>query len=65
MLPMEETMKILPFENYPKRIKANEEIEIMKANTSDHMLNIIQNINPLYRMLQSVQDQATTSADDC
>ena len=64
MRPMEETMTILHFENGPKRIIALEEMEIMKATTSGHMLNIIQNINPLYRMLQSVQDQTTTSADD-
>ena len=36
---------------------------IMKATTSDHMLNIIQNINPLYQMIQLLQDQATTSTD--
>ena len=64
MRPMEETMTILHFENYPKRIDAFEEMEIMKATTSDDMLNIIQNMNPLYQMLQSVQDQTTTSADD-
>ena len=56
MRPMEEIMTILHFENYPNRIKAPEEMEIMKATTSDHMPNIIQNINPLYHMLQSVQD---------
>ena len=62
---MEETMAILHFDNDPKRINALEEMEIMKAKTSDRMLNIIQNINPLYHMLQSVQDQTTTRADDC
>ena len=64
MRPMEETMTILDFENDPKRINALEEMEVMKATNSDHMLNIIQNINPLYRTLQSVQDQTTTSAHD-
>ena len=62
--PMEETMAILHFENNPKRINALEEMEIMKVATSDHMLNIIQNINPLYRMLQPLQDQ-TSSIDNC
>jgi hypothetical protein len=54
---MEETMTILHFENDPKRINYLEEMEIMKATTSDHMLTIIQNINPFYRMLQPFQDQ--------
>jgi hypothetical protein len=57
-------MTILHFENDPKRINALEEMEIMKATTSDHILNIIQNTNPHYSMLQSVQDQTKTSADD-
>ena len=39
---MEETMTILLFENDPKRINALEEMEIMKATTSDYMLKIIQ-----------------------
>ena len=38
--PMEETMTILHFENNPKRINVHEEMEITKATTSDHMLNI-------------------------
>jgi hypothetical protein len=58
---MEETMAILHFENGPKRINALEGMEIMKATTTDHMLNIMQNINLLYRMLQPLQDQTTTS----
>jgi len=41
-------MKILHFENGSKRINALVEIEILKATTSDHMLNIMQNNNPLY-----------------
>ena len=65
MRPTEETMEILYFENGPKRIDALEKMEIMKATSSDHMLNIIQNINPLYRMLQPGEDQTTTSADNC
>ena len=48
MRPMEETMTILHFEHNLKRINALGEIEIMKATTSDHVLNIIQNNNPLY-----------------
>ena len=36
------------FENDLKISNALEEIEIMKATTSDHMLNIMQNNNPLY-----------------
>jgi hypothetical protein len=59
---MEETMVILHFENDPRRINALEELEIMKATTSDRMLNIVHNINPLYRIPLSVQDQ--TTADD-
>jgi hypothetical protein len=65
MLQIEETMRILHFKNDPKRINALEEMEIMKATTSDHMLNIIQYITPLYQMLQPVQNQTTTSADNC
>ena len=57
-------MTILHFENDSKRINALEEMEIMKATTSNHMLNIIHNINQLYQMLQSVRDQRTTGADD-
>jgi hypothetical protein len=37
----------------------------MKVTTSDHMLNIIQNINQFYRMLQPFQDQTMTSTDNC
>jgi hypothetical protein len=37
----------------------------MKVTTSDYILNIIQNINPFYGMLQSVQDQTMTSLDNC
>jgi hypothetical protein len=62
---MEENMTILHFENDRKKINALEEMEIMKATTSDHRLNIIQNISPLYRMLQPLRDQTTTSADNC
>jgi hypothetical protein len=62
MWPMEETMTILHFENDPKRINVLEDIEIMKATTSDH---IIQYINPLYQMLQPLQDQTATSTDKC
>jgi hypothetical protein len=40
-------------------------MEIMKATTSDHMLNIIQIMKPLYRMLQPLQDQTLTSTDNC
>ena len=60
-----EDIAILHFENDPKRIKALEEMEIMKATTTDHMLNIMQNINLLYRMLQPLQDQTTTTTDKC
>ena len=58
MRPMEETMTILDFENDPKRINALEEMEIMKETSSNHMLNIMQNSNPL-------QDQTVTSTDKC
>ena len=47
-------MMILHFENDLRRINALEEMEIVKAITSDRMLNIVQNINPLYNTLQSV-----------
>jgi hypothetical protein len=35
----------------------------MKATTSDHMLNIVHNINPLYWIPHSVQDQTMSHAD--
>ena len=37
MRPMEETMTVLHFEN--NKINAHEEVDIMKATTSDHKLN--------------------------
>ena len=48
-------MTILYFENY----NALEEMEIIKATTSDHMLNIMQNNYPLYK-IQPLQDQTAT-----
>ena len=60
---MEETMTILQFENDPRRINALEELEIMKETTSDHMLNIVHNFNPLYRIPHSVEDQTMAHAD--
>ena len=63
MRPMEETMTILHFENDPRRINALKELEIMKATTSNRMLNIVHNINPLYRIPHSVQDQTMAHAD--
>ena len=65
MRSMTETMNILYFENEPKRINSLVKIEVMKGNTSDHMLNIKQNINPLYQILQSFQDQKATSEATC
>ena len=50
MRPMEETKMILHFENDSRRINALEELEIMKATTSDRMLNIVHYINPIYRI---------------
>ena len=41
---------------WPQENQRSEKMEIMKATISDHMLNIIQNINSLYQTLQSVQD---------
>jgi hypothetical protein len=64
MQPKEETMTILNFENDPRRINALEELEIMKAITSDRMFNIVHNINPLYRIPHSVQDQTTAHANN-
>ena len=59
--------EILHYESNPKRINALEEIEIMKAITSDHMLSSTQNNNSLYQMvlLLSLQDQTSTSTDTC
>ena len=57
MRPMEDTMTISNFQKNPKRINAFEEIEIMKATTSDHMLYTKQNNNPLYKILQPFWDQ--------
>jgi hypothetical protein len=63
MRQMEETMPILCLENDPKRINTLKEIEIMKAFTSNHMLNTMQINNPLYKILQPLQDQTATSAE--
>ena len=41
----------LRFENGLKRIDDPEEIEIIKATTSDLMLNVMLNNNPLYKIL--------------
>ena len=46
-------MTILHFENDLKRMIGLEEIEIMKATTSDQVLNSMQsNNNTLYKILQ-------------
>jgi hypothetical protein len=37
---------------------------IVKATTSDHMIDIMQNINPINQMLQPLQDHTTTSTAD-
>ena len=58
MLPVEETVKFLHFENNTKRIDALQEIKIVKAITSYHRLNIMQNNNP------NLQNIATTSRSD-
>jgi GIY-YIG catalytic domain. len=63
MRPMEETMKILHFENDPRRINAPEELEIMKATTSYCMLNIVHNFNPFYRIPHLVQNETTPYSD--
>ena len=36
----------------------------MKAATSDHMLNIIQSNNPLYKILEPLQEQTATGTVD-
>ena len=36
----------------------------MKATTSDHMLNIVQNNNLLYKILQPLHDQTAISTGD-
>ena len=56
MRPLEETMTIQNFENGSRRINALEMLEIVKTTTSDSMLNIV-HINPLYRILHSVEDR--------
>jgi hypothetical protein len=56
-------MTILHFENDLKRMNALNEMEIMKTTTSDHVFNIVQNNNPLYQVLESLQDQTTNSTD--
>ena len=61
---MEEIMTILHFKNDPRRINALEELEIMKTTTSNRMLHIVHKINPLYRILHSVQDRTAVNADD-
>ena len=38
---------------------------ITQINKNDCMLYIVENVNPLYRILQSLQDQTATSVDDC
>ena len=43
MRPMKENTIVLHFENDPKRISVLETMEIMKATTSDHMRNVMQN----------------------
>ena len=62
---MEETITILHFENDPKRINTLQVMEVMKAATSNHMLNIMKNIYPPNKMLQLLQGQTATSKDNC
>ena len=38
-------------------------MEIMRATISDHMLNFMQNNNPLYRILQPLHDQTATGTE--
>ena len=46
------------------RVDSLEELEIMKATTSDCMLNTVHNSNPLYRIPHSVQDQTMAHTDN-
>ena len=64
MRPMEETMRILHFENDLRKINALKELEITKTTSSDRMLNIVHNINPLYRIPHSVEDQTAACTDN-
>jgi hypothetical protein len=48
-----------------KRINAFEEIKIMEATTSYHMLNIMQNNNHFCKIPQPLRDQTVTSTDSC
>ena len=48
---------------HQRGIDVLEELKIMKATSSDSMLNIGHNINPLYQILHSVQDQTIAHAD--
>ena len=58
-------MTILHFDSDPKRINSLQEMEIMKATTSDHTLNINQNNNLFYKILQPFQDHTATDTDSC
>ena len=44
-----ETMTIQHLENDSRRINALEELEIVKATTSDRMLDVVHHINPHFR----------------
>ena len=63
MRRMEDIMTVLILKTTPKRINALEEMEIMKATPSGHVLNMMQN-NPLYQVLQPLQDQTANSKEE-
>jgi hypothetical protein len=55
-------MTISHFEKYPNEINL-EEVEFVKATTSDQKLNSTQNNNPLNKILQPLEGQTVTSID--
>ena len=62
MGPVDQTMTA--FENDPKRINILEEIDLKKGTISDHMLNIIENNDSSYRIIQC-QHQTATDMGGC
>ena len=52
MKTIEETMSIIHLENNHRKINTLEEIEILKAASSKHLLNVIAEQNdPIYKLL--------------
>ena len=63
MKTIEETMPTITLENNHRKINTLEEIEILKAASSKHLLNDViagQN-DPIYKLLPSVSDLKSTA----